>query len=300
MLFASIDIGTNAVRLLFSNVYLRDEQIYAEKASIIRIPIRLGEDVFSINYISEEKIDLLLKTMRAFKLLMDVYRPLSYIACATAAMREASNSDEVVRRIKEEVGIDIKVISGKEEADIVTASNHVFLYEPFKYKMYVDVGGGSTEISLLDNRELVESKSFKIGTIRYLNNKIEEKEWTKMQDWLEQFQDDFGRIYLIGSGGNINKITKLYGNKETFTINLDDLMRAYEHLCKYTLEERIEMLGLRPDRADVIVPAAIIFIKIMNWIKTGFVYVPKIGLADGLIYKSYDEYLKNSPVEKFF
>ncbi len=292
MLFASIDIGTNAVRLLFSNVYLRDEQIYAEKASLIRIPVRLGEDVFSINYISEDKLEHLLKTMRAFKLLLEVYRPVAYIACATAAMREATNSDEVVRRIKEEVGIDIKVISGNEEADIVTASNHVLLYEPFKYKMYVDVGGGSTEISLLDNREHVESKSFKIGTIRYLNNKIEAKEWTKMKDWLEQFQDDFGRIYLIGSGGNINKITKLYGNKETFTINRDDLMRAYEHLCKYTLEERIEMLGLRPDRADVIVPAAIIFIKIMNWIRAGFVYVPKIGLADGLIYKVYDEYQK--------
>ncbi len=300
MLFASIDIGTNAVRLLFSNVYLRDEQIYAEKASIIRIPIRLGEDVFSINYISEEKIDLLLKTMRAFKLLMDVYRPLSYIACATAAMREASNSDEVVRRIKEEVGIDIKVISGKEEADIVTASNHVVLKEPFKYKMYVDVGGGSTEISLLNHQGLVASKSFKIGTIRYLKNKIDEKEWAKMQDWLLEFKKDFGKIYLVGSGGNINKITKMYGNRDAFMIEKEELMKAYEQLSKLTLADRIEMLGLRPDRADVIVPAAIIFIKIMTWIRTEVVYVPKIGLADGLIYKGYYEYLKNSPVEKFF
>lgn len=293
MLFASIDIGTNAVRLLFSNVYLRDEQIYAEKASIIRIPIRLGEDVFSINYISEEKIDLLLKTMRAFKLLMDVYRPLSYIACATAAMREASNSDEVVRRIKEEVGIDIKVISGKEEADIVTASNHVVLREPFKYKMYVDVGGGSTEISLLNHQGLIASKSFKIGTIRYLKNKIDEKEWAKMQDWLLEFKNDFGKIYLVGSGGNINKITKMYGNRDAFMIEKEELMKAYEQLSRLTLADRIEMLGLRPDRADVIVPAAIIFIKIMTWIRTEVVYVPKIGLADGLIYKGYYEYLKN-------
>jgi len=296
MLFASIDIGTNAVRLLFANVFPQNGQINAEKASLIRIPIRLGDDVFSINRISEKKVNNLLKTMSAFKLLIDVYQPLAYEACATAAMREAANSDEVVARIKKETGINIKVITGIEEADIVTASNHVMLKEQFKYKMYVDVGGGSTEISLLENRKIIESKSFKIGTIRYLNEKIEEKEWDKMKSWLQEFKDDFGKIYLIGSGGNINKLSKMYGNKDGNMINMEELIKAYENLNKYSLKDRIEKLGLRPDRADVIVPAAIIFIKIMNWSKTDFVYVPKIGLADGLIYQIYDEYIKTHPV----
>ena len=293
MLFASIDIGTNAVRLLFANVYVRNDITVAEKASLIRIPIRLGDDVFNLNRISDTKTNDLLKTMQAFKLLIDVYHPLGFEACATAAMREAENSAEVVERIQNETGLNIRVITGLEEAEIVTASNNIAIKKRYKYKMYVDVGGGSTEISLLQDHKIVASKSFKIGTIRYLNEKVDEHEWEKMQNWLKAFKDDFGKIYVIGSGGNINKIAKIYGRTDTNMVYLNELEDAFKHLNRYSLTERIEKLGLRPDRADVIIPASIIFIKILQWMKGDFVHVPKIGLVDGLIYKVHGEYMRN-------
>ncbi|MEI6123527.1 MAG: exopolyphosphatase [Bacteroidota bacterium] len=296
MLFASIDIGTNAVRLLFSNVFTRNGTAIAEKASLIRIPVRLGDDVFSMNRISEKKIEDLLKTLNAFKLLMDVYKPLAYRACATAAMREAENSSEVVKRIRIETGIDVQVISGLEEAEIVTESDNTVIKKRYKYKLYVDVGGGSTEISLLENHNILASKSFNIGTIRYLNNKVDEAEWDHMKLWLKEHTADSGKIYLIGSGGNINKIAKIYGSYDTNMLHFKEIQYAYDYLSKFSLQERVEKLGLRPDRADVIIPASKIFIKIMKWTKADFVYVPRIGLVDGLIYKIHEEHLANHPI----
>jgi exopolyphosphatase / guanosine-5'-triphosphate,3'-diphosphate pyrophosphatase len=294
MLFASIDIGTNAARLLFSNVFTKNGETSAEKASLIRIPLRLGDDVFCGNRISEKKQEELIKTLIAFKLLIEVYKPLAYTACATAAMREATNSKEIVARILQETGIVVKVITGLQEAELITASDNISLNNRFKYKMYIDVGGGSTEISVLQEHEIVKSKSFKIGTIRYLNDKIEEPEWDKMKTWLKEFKADYGNIFLIGSGGNINKIAKVYGHTENQMLYFHELQHAYAHLSNYSLEDRIEKLGLRPDRADVIIPASKIFINIMKWIKADNICVPKIGLADGLIYELYKEYIKNN------
>lgn len=292
MLFASIDIGTNAARLLFSNVYNKNGIPFAEKASLIRIPLRLGDDVFNNNYISEKKQEELIKTLMAFKLLIEVYQPHAFRACATAAMREATNSEEIVSRILQETGIVVEVISGIEEAVLVAASDNITPSSKYKYKMYIDVGGGSTEISVLQNHEILKTKSFQIGTIRSLNNKIDESEWDLMKSWLKDFKDVYGKIFLIGSGGNINKIAKGYGHTEPQRLYLHELQHAYSHLSNFSLADRIEKLGLRPDRADVIIPACQIFINIMKWIKAEAINVPKIGLADGLIYSLHNEYVK--------
>ncbi len=296
MLFASIDIGTNAMRLLFSDVHIRDGIAIAEKASLIRIPIRLGDDVFKLNRISDTKTEELLQTMLAFKLLIDVFKPVTSQACATAAMREADNRDAVVEKIRNKTGIEVKIISGLEEAEIISLAETLDVKKYHRYKMYVDVGGGSTEISLLEDHKIIESRSFKIGTIRYLNDKVDESEWKSMKQWLKGFKSDFDKLYLIGSGGNINKLAKLYGKKVVNTICFKEIEDAFHHLNQYSVEERIDKLGLRRDRADVIVPAAKIFIKIMKLVKADFVYVPKIGLADGLIYKMYYEYVKTHTI----
>jgi exopolyphosphatase / guanosine-5'-triphosphate,3'-diphosphate pyrophosphatase len=294
MLFASIDIGTNAVRLLFSHVLTQNGESYVKKASLIRIPLRLGEDVFNHDRISEQKQQELIKTLMAFKLLIEVYQPLASRACATAAMREASNSAEIVERIRQETGIKVEVISGIQEAQLVATSDTIPHSKKYKYKMYIDVGGGSTEISVLQDQDIIASGSFKIGTIRYLNNKIEEGEWDEMKSWLKEFRNDFGKILLIGSGGNINKIKKVYGNTSKQMLYYHELKHAYKHLSKYSLEERIVKLGLRPDRADVIIPASRIFIQIMKWTKAESIGVPRIGLADGLIRDLYNSYSQKS------
>ena len=291
MLFASIDIGTNAGKLLFSNVHMKDGLAVAEKVSRIRIPLRLGDDVFSDNIISKQKQDELIKTLTAFKLLIDVYKPLDWVACASSAMREASNSKQVLAAIKKKTGIDLKVISGLEEAELITSADNTLTNSHHKYKMFVDLGGGSMEISVLENNKIVTSKSFHIGVIRYIKDKIEDKEWESLKKWLKKFKDDFDKIYLIGSGGTINNIAKLYGKKEERNITLKELKHARVHLSKYSQQDRVEKLGIRPDRADVIIPACDIFLKIMKWIKAGNIYVPGTGLGDGLIYKLHKDYI---------
>lgn len=289
MLFSSIDIGSNAVRLLFANVYESKAGPVTEKASLIRIPIRLGMDVFNIGRISDQKADDLVKTMQAFKLLIDVYQPISYRVAATSAMREAANNVEVMERVKQEAGLEIGMIDGIEEANIISSLSNVFVNKNFSKTIYVDVGGGSTEISVLDGDRFMTSNSFRIGTIRLLADKVDETEWENMRKWLNQFKADFGRMNCIGSGGNINKITKLYGYPINNMINFDQLQYAYKQLNSLSLEARIERMGLRPDRADVIVPAARIFIKILKWTDINVIIAPKIGLADGLVLLQYKE-----------
>lgn len=296
MLFSSIDIGSNAVRLLFANVYESKGGPVTEKASLIRIPIRLGMDVFNTGRISEQKADDLVKTMQAFKLLIDVYQPLSCKVAATSAMREADNSEEVMARVKKETGLDIGIIDGIEEANIISSLSNVFVNKNFSKTIYVDVGGGSTEISVLDGEHFLTSNSFRIGTIRLLADKVEEMEWESMRKWLSQFKADFGRMNCIGSGGNINKITKLYGYAINNLINFDQLQYAYKQLNSMPLDVRIERMGLRPDRADVIVPAARIFIRILKWTGINVIIAPKIGLVDGLVLLQYKEMKENRKV----
>lgn len=288
MLYAGIDIGSNAVRLLFANVLEKKGTPVAEKATLVRIPVRLGMDVFTFGRISEQKEEMLIKTMKAFRLLIDVYQPVGYMAVATAAMREASNNQEVLQRVQTESGIEIGLINGIEEANIISNFTRLMLNKEYPMTMYVDVGGGSTEISLYNKSKFLTSNSFKIGTIRLLADKVGEEEWVSMHNWLDQFSEYYGRMNVIGSGGNINKITKLYGDNVTNLITLEQLQSAYKKLNSMSLEDRIDRIGLRPDRADVIVPAAKIFIQLLKWSGLQSVSAPKIGLVDGLVLLQYN------------
>ncbi|KAF5062512.1 Exopolyphosphatase 1 [anaerobic digester metagenome] len=289
MLFSSIDIGSNAVRLLFANVFDSKAGPVTEKASLIRIPLRLGFDVFNGGSISRQRTDDLVKTMLAFKLLIDVYQPVGYRAAATSAMREAANNELILDRVKRETGLEIGMIDGIEEANIISSLSNIFVNKNFNKTLYIDVGGGSTELSVLEGKRFITSNSFKIGTIRLLADKVEDAEWENLRRWLQQFRADFGQMNCIGSGGNINKITKLYGHALNNIITFDQLVFAYKQLNNMTLAARIEKMGLRPDRADVIVPAARIFVRILKWTGIGTVIAPKIGLADGLVLLQYKE-----------
>jgi len=292
MLFAAIDIGSNAARLLFGNVFEMKSKIFVEKATLVRIPTRLGKDVYKDNRISEKRADRLIKTLNAYRLLIEVYNPIAYDACATAAMREADNGMEVLQRIKEEAKFNVRLIDGVTEANIIRRTNKIGFEHPQNLTMYVDVGGGSTDISVLDGDELKAVESFKIGTLRILSSKVSKNEWERLEKWLKKFKGYFGEINIVGSGGNINKINKLYGDPFHYTLTHKNLKYAYKFLKSYPLEERIEKLGLRPDRADVIVPAAKIFLFIIDILKVNSILVPKIGLADGLIYHLYEKHKK--------
>jgi len=296
MIFAAIDIGSNAVRLMFANAIGDIGHIRVEKASLIRIPIRLGKDVYKNNTISKTRASNLIKTLKAFKLLIDVYKPESYVACATAAMREATNGPEILNKIKKEAGIKIKLIDGLEEAEIIRSTNSIGSFATKNLTMYVDLGGGSTEISVISKTNFIDANSFKIGTLRMLSKKVDKESWDELEVWLSRFKDNFGKMNIIGSGGNINKLAKLYGSAGENEIPVKNLEQAYKHLKSFTLHERIEEMGLRPDRADVIIPAAKVFLFIAKTVKAETIMVPKIGLADGLIHNLYKEYLiKKNP-----
>lgn len=290
MVFASIDIGSNAVRLLFSNIFENEEgRIDYSQAAFLRIPIRLGEDVFDTGVIGEEKIYKLTKTIQAFKLLMDVNEPEAYDACATSAMRDAQNGQAIVAHLAKETGIRVRIISGQEEAQIIRSAGETYDELPHSTTMYIDVGGGSTEISVIQDHQLLNACSIEIGTLRLLQNKVDPKEWHQLDEWLMQFKPYFGKFNCIGSGGNINKITKLYGNKYTNSLHLKKLKEALKYLSGMSVQERVEKVGLRPDRADVIVPAAEIFCHIMSFVECKTVVSPKFGLVDGLIYQLFQE-----------
>jgi exopolyphosphatase/guanosine-5'-triphosphate,3'-diphosphate pyrophosphatase len=292
MLFAAIDIGSNAVRLYFANIFFPKELPVVEKASLVRVPLRLGEDVFTSGKISGERIANLIKTLKAFKMLIEVHNPLGFVACATSAMREAENSNDVLKSIYLETGIDVKIIDGIEEARIICSSNNFNATKKFELSMYVDVGGGSTEISILRNHEIVATSSFKIGTLRILSGSDKAEEWDKLKQWLMNFENNFGNIFIIGSGGSINKLGKLYGKSSDRMISLAQMLRGYKQIKSLSMKERIEEMGLRPDRADVIVPAAEIFLTIAKTIKSENIYIPRIGLSDGLVYNLYNSYVQ--------
>lgn len=295
MRFAAIDVGSNAVRLLFCNVFQKpDGETVFKKASLIRVPIRLGEDAFSNQYITKDKEEKLVGTMIAFKHLISVHDVISYRACATSAMREALNSDHIVNRIFTESGIKLEIIDGKKEAEIIY-SNHIA--EQLSNKrpyLYIDVGGGSTELTLFNEGKIMDSISFNIGTIRILQNKIEKNNWNELRDWITKVTGKYSNIGGIGSGGNINKLINLAKKKDERQISLTKLKEIYAQLSVYTLEERITILGLNPDRADVIIPATEIFLFVMKQANIEKIMVPQIGLSDGIIHLLYEDFLRNS------
>lgn len=283
MLYAAIDIGSNAVRLLFANVFKKQGIIRVEKASLIRIPLQLGKDVFKSNKISSARAKKFINTMKAFKLLIDVYKPEDYIACATAAMREAENKEDILRKVKAETGLNIHLIDGALEAKIIRSANIKAFNNSDTLTLLIDVGGGSTELSLEKGNTLIDSKSFKLGTIRLLDEKLDKDIWNKIFKWLDQYKNYFGQINCLGTGGNINKYTKLYGDNEAKTLSYTALKKGYKELKNISANDRAEKYGLRPDRADVIVPAGKIYIEIMKHIQASAIFVPRVGLVDGLV-----------------
>ncbi|MFP4556359.1 MAG: Ppx/GppA family phosphatase [Bacteroidales bacterium] len=291
--FAAIDIGSNAVRLLFMNVVEDKGKTTFKKSSLVRVPVRLGDDAFVNGKISLPKQEKLTKTMVAFKNLMDVHEVISYRACATSAMREASNGNEVVGVIKKNSGIDIEIIEGKQEAEIIYSTQIVEMINDSNHYLYVDVGGGSTEITHFFRKELVQSQTFNIGTIRLLSQNVTKEQFKDMGKWLKTLKTNGKEITLIGSGGNINKLIKLVGAKNRQQITFDELNSIRKKLKRYTVNQRIRIFGLNLDRADVIVPASDIFVKIMKWTKAHRIIVPTIGVSDGIVHQLYNEYRKS-------
>ena len=290
MKLAAIDIGSNAARLLISEVTKQPKQDPVfNKINLVRVPLRLGFDVFETGEISKAKVKMLMQTLKAYKHLLEAYEIKHVYACATSAMRDARNSKDIIRKVKLETGIEIKVISGQEEASFIY-ENHVAenLDSDHSY-LYIDVGGGSTELTFFANGELVSKESFNIGTIRLLKNQIKEKAWDDMKDYVKKYiKSDLPSI-AIGSGGNITKILSMSRLKEGKPLSLDLLKDYYKELSNVTIEDRMNLYGLKEDRADVIVPALLIYVQIMKWASIDEIYVPKIGLVDGLIHHLYDQ-----------
>ncbi|WP_456441580.1 Ppx/GppA phosphatase family protein [Psychroserpens sp.] len=286
--YAAIDIGSNAVRLLISSIIeQKDQPTKFKKTSLVRVPIRLGADVFLNGEISKENKQRMLDTMTAFKLLMKSHKIVKYKACATSAMREADNGKEIVKLISKKAQIDIDIIDGEEEAAIIAATDlHSYIKEDKTY-LYVDVGGGSTEFSVIHHGNTLASKSFKIGTVRLLNGIVKKETWFELEQWIKANTKGYDAIDLIGSGGNINKIFKISGKAMGKPLTYFYLTSYYNKLQTYSYEERITELELNQDRADVIIPATRIYLSAMKWSGAKDVYVPKIGLSDGIIKSVY-------------
>lgn len=290
MKFAAIDIGSNAVRLLFSNVYERNGSTTFKKSELFRVPLRLGEDSFLRGKISVQNVDKLVTTMKAFKNLIDVSDIISYRACATSAMRDAENRWDIIDRVRKEAGIKIEIIDGKTEADIIY-SNHIEEHlDSSNNYLYIDIGGGSTELTLFAKSKPIVSQSFNIGTIRMLHQKIDKEYWNYFKTWIEEITKGYKPLIAIGSGGNINKLFRMSGKKPDKEVPTTKIKSLYVMLESYTYEARVEVLGLNPDRADVIIPASKILLTVLKKAGIEKMIVPQIGLADGIIHKLYESY----------
>lgn len=293
MILAAIDIGSNAARLLIAeaSVY-KDGTVDYTKLTLLRIPLRLGFDVFSTGVISDKKKKKLLDTIRIYKMLMDVYDVASYKACATSAMRDAANGPEIMKEIKQGTGIEIDIITGMEEATILYETHIADNLNNINSYLYIDVGGGSTEVTLFAEGQTVFKESFNIGTIRMLNEQVTEEQWEHMKWYIKTHVKDYQPLEAIGTGGNINKIFSLSKRKEGKPLPLQLIKDYHKELSASTVAERMHLYNLRSDRADVIVPALQIYSSIMRWAGAEEIYVPKIGLADGLIRVLYGELSK--------
>ncbi len=288
--FAAIDIGSNAIRLLVNNVIEHEDKLVTfKKSEMIRVPVRLGEDAFTNGAISEHNLKRLVKTMQSFDLLMQVYGVEKYMACATSALREAKNGEQVVEKVLKDSGIKIEIIDGKREASIIASTDLKEIIKKDRFYLYVDVGGGSTEFTIFKDGNVLVSKSFKIGTVRLLNDLVSEEVWKQLQDWITEYLPENGKVEIIGSGGNINKLHKMSGRKMDQPLSYIWLNAQYHFLNSMDYDDRISELGLNQDRADVIIPASRIFLSAAKWSGAKKIHVPKIGLADGMIKTLYYE-----------
>jgi exopolyphosphatase/guanosine-5'-triphosphate,3'-diphosphate pyrophosphatase len=289
LILAAIDIGSNAARLLISEVVKHDKEIEFNKLNLIRIPLRLGFDVFEKGYIGFRKKKMLINTIDAFSALMKVYEVDHYIACATSAMRDASNSKEIIKEIRVETGVRVEVISGDLEAEIIYENHIAELLDANKSYLYIDVGGGSTEVTLFHKAAVAFQKSFNIGTVRILTNKVDDAVWEDLKQTLKEIGRTYPKMIAIGSGGNINKIYSMINSKNLKSIPIEVIREFHRVLEPMTVEERMHTYLLKRDRADVIVPALRIYANTMKWANIDEIYVPKIGLADGLINHLYEQ-----------
>lgn len=286
--YAAIDIGSNAMRLLVANIIeVEGKETQFSKSALVRVPIRLGQDSFTVGEISEENIERMVDAMKAFKLLMSVHRVEKYVAFATSAMREAYNGNEVVEIIKKKAHINIEIIEGKKEAAIIASTDLHHLIKTDKTYLFVDVGGGSTEFTVFSDSKMVVSRSFKAGTVRLLNDMVNDVVWDEIEKWIKTHTQQYDEVTLIGSGGNINKVFKMSGKLQDKPLSYIYMNSQYSFLNSLTYEQRISELGLNPDRADVIIPAIRIYLKAMKWSGARNIYVPKIGLADGIVKAMY-------------
>jgi exopolyphosphatase / guanosine-5'-triphosphate,3'-diphosphate pyrophosphatase len=281
--YAAIDIGSNAVRLLIADIIENGKATSFKKNTLIRVPLRLGDDAFLDKRISERKSEELLKTMQAFKNLLDVYKVVDYRACATSAMREAENGAELVQRIKADSGIDLEIVEGQSEANIIYSSHIEQTLERKKNYLYIDVGGGSTELSVFCEGKVKASKSFPIGTVRMLDNADKDETWAELKEWIKVNSKQYPNLVGIGTGGNINKLFKMSAEKDGMPLNFSKLKEMYNYLNSFSLKERITVLGLNQDRADVIIPACEIYLSVMKWAGVKQIFVPRVGMVDGII-----------------
>lgn len=290
MKLAAIDIGSNAARLLISDVVpgMQGNMEFI-KVALVRVPLRLGFDVFDKSEISPGKVEKIIKTIKSYKYLLDVYDVKHLKACATSAMRDAVNAPEIIKRVKNETGIEIKIISGQEEASLIYENHIADNMTKEESYLYIDVGGGSTELTFFSDGKLIFKESFNIGTIRLLKNQVGEAQWDAMKEFIKTKTKGYHHVTAIGSGGNINKIFSLSKRKEGKPLSLDMLREYFKEFSNLSVSQRVVLYHLREDRADVIVPALLIYINVMRWVDTEEIYVPKIGLADGLIHTLYEE-----------
>lgn len=288
--YGAVDIGSNAIRLLIATVVEQEgKDTLFKKTSLVRVPIRLGADVFLDGKISESNANRMIDAMKAFRLLMKTHGIKRFRACATSAMREASNGREIAELIESESGLTINIIDGNDEAAIIASTDLKNLIQDDKVFLYVDVGGGSTEFTVFANGHIVASRSFKLGTVRLINDRVEESMWNEVEAWIKKETKDYQKVSLIGSGGNINSIYKSSGKKIGSPLSYFYLLSYYELIKSLSYEERITELDMNPDRADVVVPATRIYLSAMKWSRAKNVYVPKIGLSDGIVRSLYNE-----------
>ena len=297
MKLATIDIGSNAARLLISEVYEEGEKVDIRKASLVRVPLRLGFDVFEKRRLSDDKVKDLRHTMQAYSHLIEAHRVIGYKACATSAIRAAENGPKLIEQIESLTGLKIEVIEGEKEARIIYAAHLARHYHHHRKYLYIDVGGGSTEVTLFADNAFLESRSFDIGTIRMLKGSVDPDEWIRMERWIKTMATPHKNIQAIGTGGNINKLHKLSSKKADVPLTLEYLEEQRAYIASFSFEERIHKLKLRADRADVIVPACDIYLFVLRKAGIRHISVPRIGLVDGLAYLLYERHVNGQQVE---
>jgi len=285
--FAGIDIGSNAMRLLIGEVLETNNKVHVGKLSLVRLPVRLGSDVFDTGYISPQKEIDFINGIEAFRIIMNIHQVEGYKAFATSAMRNAINGNEIVKKTFEKTGIEIEIIDGDKEGETILSTFHLLTLDPNKPYLYIDVGGGSTEISLLINGKSEINHSFNVGTVRLLSEKIPEGEWDAMLSWTDKVSEKYKPEFAIGTGGNINKLIKLCCQNNEMVLNVELMRNIAEEMKDMTIQERMQKWDLRSDRADVIVHAAQIYLNVLEHVGISSIIVPKLGLADGIIYNLY-------------